>query len=193
MRTRGCYRTLRSSPWLADLAALLARGLGNVACARELSRRHPPPAFTPRQVRYWRWRLLALDDPLDTPTLAELAALRVTLYQAKKGWLHLLPREQRRDRDGHNGFGPGFYLRPREVDILCLLRDVGPLSALQLARLLRLSAPTPRRASASWLDGLCAAGLIAPKDPPRRPAVYALTREALLADDECTDAHHCAS
>jgi hypothetical protein len=119
---------LRAGSWLDDLMTL-SQSLPDGRVAAELSRRYGRP-FTRRQIFYWRDLMRRLDSDADMavgglpdPSKVVSASTRQDqerkLYQIRAGWGHLLP----------------ITLRPRECDILSLLRDHGPLTRRRLADL----------------------------------------------------------
>lgn len=113
----------RAGPWLADLRRLAHDGKGDTALAAELSRLHAPRRWTADSVRHWRKHLaLGPDDPPSD------RGERRRLYQAARGWGHLLPAWD----EARRAWGPGHELHPAETDILCFLRDHGPQTRRQL-------------------------------------------------------------
>ena len=91
--------------------------------------------WTRRQVEYQRRQLGLRGNTsrlLETREEARLLSWR--MYQTAKRWGHLLPSY---DRDGCQ-WGPGVVLRPREADILSLLRDRGPQTRPEIAKGLKL-------------------------------------------------------
>jgi hypothetical protein len=166
-RQRGGYLRKGEGDWLSLLLALAAAGWRDGRIAAELTRRLGR-RVSRHQVLYRR--RLDAGEPLSL-----CRAARHALYQARHGWLFLLPSYLGPGR----GWGPGHALRPREVDILCLLRDRGPQTARQLAFALGLSQNRPLVSGHhSFLVGLCRSGLVGAQGGPPRPFVYDLTEAA---------------
>lgn len=124
--------------------------------------------WTRRQVGYYR-RSLQLPANRQQHEGGSLLALRASVLRCRQvaaGWGHLLPvyDEQR------CCWGPGHELSGRQVEVLCLLRDRGPLTRLQLAgALVELDRASGRsgtgtlvtpRAGTGALASLLSAGLV---------------------------------
>lgn len=194
------YHTPRScSPWLVALRRLWALGLTDArvadvltgltaAAIRTLERRGwtveraedlaaegtPPdvPRWNARQVCYHRHRLglAARSDGL-REARAELEHRR-RRYQSDRGWGHLLPcagarRGQR---------AAGLCLRRREVDLLCLLRDRGPMTRRSLFAL--MGVPRLMARGRSTLARLVRLGLVGTERGSGMSAVFALVEAA---------------
>lgn len=121
-------------PWIRLIRTKAKWGWSDKRIARRLMRETGEP-WTARQVRYWRqkhripssgcWKS-ELDDQ------GELRGMQNRLYASRKGWNHLLsdpelPAKQR-PRDP----------TPRQVDILSILADHGPCTALEIVLHLRI-------------------------------------------------------
>ena len=132
--------------------------------------------WTTRQVRYWRRRLGLEACPRNhevgtLPTLRRIAANR---YQTDRQWVHLLTM--------------GLELRRREVDIISLLRDRGPMTRRELCRARGVVDLGAGRAGARRpLARLQIAGLVRCSWEGRGEAIYRLTdraRPAVLRDPD---------
>jgi hypothetical protein len=150
------HRCLTRGPWLSALRQLHRRGWSDrdiADCLSELSpediasldregwdakriesRRRVEGGgseWTRRQVRYYR-RALGLSARHyrhECGTLADARACRHRQHQRLRGWSHLLPAYN----DAVKQWEGGHELRPREADVLALLRDHGPLTTYQMA------------------------------------------------------------
>jgi hypothetical protein len=153
-----------NSPWLDVLRVLWRKGWGArriAAVLCDLSARgcrdwlssgadpdalddHSEPGgaplpWTPRQVRHWmmyRGRRPREGQPRRKPRPPhpdERGCDPRRKYASERGWLHLLPTWQ----EGAGWVG-GVELSRRDVDVLCALRDGGPMTRAQLADVLGL-------------------------------------------------------
>jgi hypothetical protein len=116
--------------------------------------------WTCRQVEYHRARM-GLPGNRVRPELQSAAVARVIRwrrYQTQAGWNHLLPKYDERGRE----WEPEMILRPRECDILSLLRDNGPMTRPEIGKSLGLSEKRDNLKSGSWhyLERLCCFGLV---------------------------------
>jgi hypothetical protein len=156
---------LRAGRWQDDLRRLSASGLSDRAAARELSRLWPGLRFTRQRVLRWRLRGVDRLGPLPLPAVAR------RVHQMLCGWTHLLPGEWRYPCIGRTD---GVVLRPREADVLSLLRDHGPQTPAQLAGRLGVRRLLDARRR-SRLARLLALGLVV----RLAPRLYALSERAL--------------
>lgn len=161
---------LSAGQWLDDLRRLHEAGHSDREVAAALSERLGR-ALTEKHVRYWRWQLYPAKQRRRQDHQRRRS--EAALYQLQQGWGHLLPHELRWPE---RGFGPGHRLRPRECDILSLLRDEGSQTARAIRRRLGLTLKTAR---SSWLACLCRCGLVELRGhivtaPHRHEPVYAL-------------------
>jgi hypothetical protein len=141
MSLRAAYLSARFPGWLADLRSLHAQGLSDRAIARELLKRYPHLAFSRRKVHYWRVEMIERSETgrlADYPTLAQARLCHYRRYQSDRGLGYLLPDYQRPtpNQGEHGRWTDGVILTPRQSDILALVRDHGPLSRPDIARLL---------------------------------------------------------
>jgi hypothetical protein len=132
---------LRADSWLADLRALHAQGYSDRAIARELSKRYPQLAFSRRKVHYWRVEMIERSETgrlADWPTLAQARLCAYRRHQEYRRLGYLLPDYERPtpNQGEHGRWTDGIILTPRQSDILALVRDHGPLSRPDIARLL---------------------------------------------------------
>jgi hypothetical protein len=200
------YHTARSSsPWLVALRRLWALGLTDArvagiltgltaAAIGSLERRGwtveraedlaaevtPPdlPRWTARQVCYHRHRLglAARSDGLREGR-AELDHRR-RRYQCDCGWGHLLPGP--RARSGRRA--AGVCLRRREVDVLSLLRDRGPMTRRALCALMGLRRLMAR--GRSMFARLVRLGLVRVQRETGMTLVFALGEAARCPHEE---------
>jgi hypothetical protein len=165
-RPRKRRRHKRDSPWLPVMARLWKRGwsarriaaalsdLSARGCRDWLAGGADPDAlddfsepasshlpWTARQVRHWmmyrgRHRRRREGQPRRRPRPPhpdERGCDPRRRYASERGWLHALPQWQ----EGA-GWTGGVELSRRDVDVLCCLRDHGPLTRGQIADLLQL-------------------------------------------------------
>jgi hypothetical protein len=126
------------------------------------------PPWTTRQVWYHRHRLgLAARTDGRAAARAELAYRR-RRHQADSGWGHLLPSA--------DASSAGVCLRRREVDVLCLLRDAGPMTRRGLCD--RMGVRRLRAGGRSVLARLLTLGLVRHECEAGLPAVFALGEAA---------------
>src|SRR5262245_15761268 len=126
-----------------------------------------PPAWTPRQVRHHR-RREKLRSRHKGPAAAQAElAYRRRRFQSAAGWGHLLP-----SADGKTGL----LLRRREIEVLNLLRDRGPLTREALYGLMRVERLHAR--GRSLLARLARAGLVCPRREAGRGLVFRLGKAA---------------
>jgi hypothetical protein len=129
--------------WKPDLERLHRAGLSDRVIARELSRLYAPDVFTHEMVRYYRHE----DDRLAqegecVPRQSNTLNHRRAVHQMLKGFGHLLP----------------LTLRPRESDILALLKEHGPLTRHEIRRALGVNAL--RTGRQHWMRRLLQLGLV---------------------------------
>lgn len=173
MGRRNAY--LSAGAWLSDLRRLHEAGHSDRQVAAALSARLGR-AVTKKHVAHWRWQLYPAKHRRERDFQRRRS--EAALYQLQAGWGHLLPHELRWPE---RGFGPGHRLRPRECDILSVLRDHGSQTARQLLQ--RLGRRSLQNGPAHLLAGLCRQGLVELRGyitvaPHRHEAVYALADAA---------------
>jgi hypothetical protein len=204
-------RHKRDSPWLPVMSRLWRRGwsarriaaalsdLSAKGCRDWLAAGADPDRlddfsepggshlpWTPRQVRHWmmyRGRRRREGQPRRHPRPPhpdERGCDPRRRYASERGWLHALPAWE----EGAGWVG-GVELSRRDVDVLCCLRDSGPLTRGQIADLLQLHGGRRRlrnRHGRCVLGRLRRAGLVAVISHCggrwNNRAVYALQGEA---------------
>src|SRR5262245_51516124 len=146
--TRGPYR--KPGPWLTALRRLHRRGYSDVEIAEMLSDLSDEAILALEAAGRWNWRavekalvpeaggkpwtadqvkyhrralgLYGYRSRFEVGRFIDLRLNSARKYQRDRGWFHLLPVFD----ESRGEWRPGYELRRREVDILCLLRDRGP-------------------------------------------------------------------
>lgn len=168
------------------------RGYSDAKVAARVNRRlalqGAPADWTKRRVQLWRHRQGLAPHPCRGAELLQALETRRRVYALRRGFEHLLPGPRERHVSRNDRVitqVKGYNLRPREIDVLCLLRDMGPLTRLQMQRLLGLRSK-PHAGNVDTFRRLCVLGLVAVRPRRQRGArrvyVYSLTPAALPPD-----------
>lgn len=195
----------KPGPWMTALRELHARGWSDAEIADALGDLSPSaiqrlgctgwrrPAvervlvpgaggqpFTRRQVRHYRQALGLKGNPprryAADGDRGELIRARSRERQKEAGFFHLLPPFLRREQR----WGAGHELTPALVEVLCALRDHGPMTRRRLALALgRDDAASLRDRAGTYLGRLASAGLVTRTGTGRDPRTYALAPAAL--------------
>lgn len=161
-------RRLKSEGWTVERAEDLAA---------ECNHLDTLPPWTARSVMHHRQRLglAARSDGLAAARAER--AYRRRRYQSDHGWGHLLPSADARGKTR----AAGFTLRRRDVEVLCLLRDRGPLTRGELYALMGVRRLRGR--AGSTLARLVRAGLVCTQREGSGPLVFALGKAARCPSD----------